>query len=226
MLTVQSINLFTDWVDLVKSDLETKGYSFSSDDNDKISIQYFNYLKRTIPNKPRSILKSDIFSCPSELTAGLELLESKIISGQNLFPNLSRKLKRLDEIDYLLYDWGIFHLHLGTTIESDGYISRTGPLLFAFFDDQNFYFLNVMLHGSWSRQEMLRTIHRNWPYTIEKYMIKNKDVVGLSHNATDEEIEKLRKAHINVLIEVEPRIIYITPGGGFVASGHLSLIHI
>jgi hypothetical protein len=148
------------------------------------------------------------------------LLENKIVIGEDILSHLSRKLKNLDEIDDLLYDWGIFHMHLGTTFESDGYIKRTGPLLFGFYDDENFYFLNVMPHGSWTRQEMLRTIHRNWPHTIDDYRIKNKDVVGLEHNVTDDEIKQLRKANINVLIEVEPTVIYVTPGGGFVASGH------
>jgi len=139
---------------------------------------------------------------------------------------LSRKLKNLDEIDDLLYDWGIFHLHLGTTLESDGYVTRTGPLLFGFFDDTNFYFINVMPHGSWTRQEILRTIHRNWEHALDSHKIKDKTVVGLSHNVTDEEIKRLRKANINVLIEVEPGVIYVTPGGGFVASGHsLEVMH-
>jgi hypothetical protein len=220
MITIKSINLYSDWVENVKSELETKGYLFISHDLDEISVQYFNYLKRIIPTKPRQIKKSDVFSCPLELTTALAQLENKILSGQNLLPHLSKKLKDLDQIDDLLYDWGIFHLHLGTTIGVDGYINRTGPLLFGFYDDTFFYFLNVMPHGSWTRQEMLRTIHNNFPDTIDNYRIKNKDVVGLSHNVTDDEIKKLRKASINVLIEVEPKVIYATPGGGFVASGH------
>lgn len=220
MITIQSINLFNDWVDNVKSELESKGYTFTGNDREKISVQHYNYLKRIVPPKPRQIKKSDVFTCPADLAAGLSFLENKITSGQDILPHLSRKLKNLDEIDDLLYDWGIFHIHLGTTIESDGYIKRTGPLLFCFFDDENFYFLNVMPHGSWTRQDMLKTIHRNWPHTIDDYRIKNENVVGLSHNVTDDEIKQLRKANINVLIEVEPAIIYVTPGGGFVASGH------
>lgn len=220
MIKIQSIDLFTDWVGIVKTELENKGYTFTGNDSEMVSIQYFNFLKRIIPSKPRQIKKSDVFSCPADLVAGLDYLEKKVLTGQNILPHLSRKLKNLDEIDELLYDWGIFHIHLGTTVESDGYIKRTGPLLFGFYDIENFYFLNVMPHGSWTRQEMLRTIHRNWPHTIEAYRIKSKDVVGLEHNVTDDEIKQLRRAKINVLIEVEPAVIYVTPGGGFVASGH------
>ena len=42
----------------------------------------------------------------------------------------------------------------------------------------------------------------------------------LEHNATDEEINAMRRANKNVLIEVQPGIIYVGPGGGLVASGH------
>ncbi len=219
-MIVEKIDLFSDWVEIVKTELESKGYIFNTSDPDEISIQYFNYLKRIIPPKPRNIKKSDVFNCPENLIEGLNLLESKIQNGEDISAHLSRKLKNLEEIDDLLYDWGIFHLHLGTTIEDDGYINRTGPLLFGYYDDENFYFINVMPHGSWTRQEILKTIYRNWPETFDKYRLKNENVVGLSHNVTDDEIKKLRNANINVLIEVEPGVIYVTPGGGFVSSGH------
>jgi hypothetical protein len=71
MITIQSINLFKDWVDNIKSELESKGYTFTGNDSEKISVQYYNYLKRIVPTKPRQIKKSDVFSCPADLVAGL-----------------------------------------------------------------------------------------------------------------------------------------------------------
>lgn len=42
----------------------------------------------------------------------------------------------------------------------------------------------------------------------------------MEKNCTDDEINQLRKANVNVLIEIEPGVIYIGPGGGLAASGH------
>lgn len=220
MITIERINLFSDWVKIAKLELEQRGYSLINQDNESISIKYFNLLKRSVPVKKRNILKSDIFECPNSLKNGLELFQNKILNGEDIFSHLSTKLKNLDEVDYLLYDWGIFHFHLGTELRSDGFVNRTGSLLFAFYDENNFYFLNVMPHGSWSRQDMLKAIHRNWPKTIEQYKLKNNNIIGLEHNVSDEEVVLLRNANVNVFIEVEPKVIYSTPGGGFVSSGH------
>ena len=219
-MKVKKIDLFGDWVGIVKKELQAKGYQIISTDLDEISIQYFNHKKRSIPPKRRNVLKSDIFTCPSDLAGALAILEQKIASGEELGSHLSRKLRFLEETDSLLYDWGIFHLHLGTSLEADGYVTRTGPLLFGYFDEDNFYLLNVMPHGSWTKQDMLKTIHRNWPLSLERYRIKDPNVVGMEFNFTDDEVGKLRKASLNKAIEVESGVVYIAPGGGFVSSGH------
>ncbi|MEE1947244.1 hypothetical protein VRU48_19110 [Pedobacter sp. KR3-3] len=221
MLTIRSINLFTDWIGIVKAELENRGYSFTENDSyEVISIRYYNYLKRVIPVKPRQIIKSDIFNCPVALAPGLAALESKIQTGQDTFPHLSRKLKKLDERDDLLYDWGIYHLHLGTALENDGYMRRSGPVLFCLYDETHFYFLDVMPHGSWTKQELLRSIHRNWPHLIDDFRIKSNGLIRPEYNVTDDELGGLRGVNVNTIIEVEPGLIYASPGGGFTASGH------
>lgn len=211
------INLLEDWTNILKDELESQGYNTTGLNDEKIGILYFSSKMRLISTKPRNVLLSDGFICPQELQDGLELLKQKIINGENIRPNQSRFLKKLNVKDGLLFDWDIHHLHLGTTIESDGFINRTGPLLYVRFDENNAYFLNVENHGAWTMQELLRIIHRNWPESIENFRVEG--AVALSTNFSDEDLKNLRNAQVNSLIEVESGAIYIGPGWGIVASG-------
>jgi hypothetical protein len=216
-MMVRSINLNGDWLNIIKSELTETGYDFAGLPDDEISILYYTLKKRLIPSRQRIIEKSNSFACPVELQPGLELLERKISAGEDLKPHLSRKLKCLRETDELLFDWGIFHLHLGSELESDGFIRRTKPVLYARFDDSKAYFINVLNHGAWAMQELLKIIHNNWPESIEQYRLKG--VLGVERKFQDNEIKELRSVQINTLIELERGVVYMGPGGGMSASG-------
>lgn len=187
-----------------------------TDDSETVKIKYFNFKKRLIPPVPRQVLKSNEFTCPTDQESGLEIIEEKIKKGDNLLPHLSRQLTNLDYNDSLLNDWGIYHLHLGTVIEGDGFINRTGPVLFARFDMENAYLINVMGHGSWTKQQMIRVLHDNWPKSIEMYRLKG--VIGLSHAPTDDDIKSARKFGVNTSIQLEPGVVYTNIGGGYTTS--------
>lgn len=214
------IDLLKDWTNILKNQLESQGYDTDGLSDEKIGILYFSSQMRLISTKPRNVLISKEFNCPPELQDGLESLKLKIKNGDSIRPNQSRLLKKLNIQDGLLFDWDIHHLHLGTTIESDGFVNRTGPLLYVRFDDDNAYFLNVEDHGAWTMQELLKIIHRNWPESIENFRIK--DAIGLETNFSDDDLKGLRNAQVNSLIEVEPGAIYIGPGWGVAASGDSS----
>jgi hypothetical protein len=219
-LKIDKIDLFADWIEIISEELSNQMFDISGLNQDELSILYFSNRKKIIQPKKRTVHKSDTFSCPSEHLEGLEILEKKIIDGELLRPNQSRMLKNLKDKDGLLFDWGIFHLHLGKDVESDGFIKRTGPLLYVLFDDNNAYFIDVLEHGQWTNQNLLKVIYKNWPQTIESYRIKGEGIIGLEKNCSDEEINQLRRANVNVLIEIEPKVIFIGPGGGVAASGH------
>src|SRR6267154_371871 len=103
------INLLSDWIQLLKYDLTSRGYQLNpEDDENTIGIKYFNYCKRIIEPKPRQILESDIFNCPSDLLPGLTMVKSKVSQGVELSPHLSTKLTDLNYNDDLLNDWGIY----------------------------------------------------------------------------------------------------------------------
>lgn len=217
-MVVNSINLNKDWLELIKKELESEGFKLGELNDDQISIAFFTLQERLIPAKPRKVLKSKDFNCPAEFQDGLKLLEDKIKAGEILKPHLSRKLKNLNSSDGLLFDWSIYHLHLGSDIKKDGYVNRTGPLLYARFDNENAYLINVLNHGAWTMQSLLKSVHENWPKSIEKFRLEG--IVGVEKKFSDLEIADLRGANINTAIEIEPGVVYLGPGWGFTASGH------
>jgi hypothetical protein len=211
------IDLYRDWVAHLRNELSGFGYSVGSYGDEEVVHAFLNLLKRLISPVPRNILKSREFQCPDELRQGLSNVERTIAQGQDLTLYLSRLLRRPDYDDPLLNHWGIHHIHLGTEMESDGFVKRTGPVLFCRFDETNAYFINVLPHGSWAKQEMVGVLHRNWPDSIRQFRLNG--VIGLARAVSDQDVQKLRKGNVNSMVEIEEGVVYAPMGGGFATSG-------
>ena len=211
------INLYGDWIASLRDELTNYGYDISSSDDKNVTHIYLNLLKRLVAPMPRVIKKSNGFVCPNELSEGLIQVERKIKLGEDLSPNLSRLLRRSNFNDPLLNHWGIHHIHLGSTIDADGFVARTGPVLFARFDNENAYFIDILPHGSWALQNLVSILHNNWPDSIQQFLLKG--IVGLARPVTDADVSNLRKANINTMVELEENVVYAPMGGGFSTSG-------
>ncbi len=215
-----SLNFNKDFDNILIAELAKKNLHIdNTEESDKLRMKYFNYKRRLIYENPREVLIAREFSCPEEHKVGLELIKKKFENGESLLPHLSKQLINLDYNDPLLNDWKIYHLHLGTELEDNdsGFIKRTGPLLFARVDDDKVYFINVMTHAnSWTKQEMIKIIHVNWPESIESYRLN--DVIGLAHVPTDDDIKLMRKFGVNSSVEIEPGVVYIPIGGGLTSA--------
>lgn len=214
---IERLNLFEDFAEIKKADLIARGFGIDdSTESENIVVEALTLELQQIPQKERTIFKSSTFICPSGLAANLLQLEEKIRVGEALRPYQSKSVGRLGEKDGLLFDWDIYHLHLGSII-TNGFVDRTGPLLFVRFYGNNAYFIGIWNHGEWARQEMIKIIHDNWPETIAKY--KLNDVLGVGNSFSDQDVLKLRDAQINTALEIAPGIVYLGPGGGITASG-------
>jgi hypothetical protein len=112
-------------------------------------------------------------------------------------------------------DWRVHHFHLGTNMRHDGFVDRTGPVLYAYVTEAGFYAINVLDHGKWNSQALIEILHRNWPELIAPYRLK---VIGLSQPITDADIKLVRKHHITAPVEVDGAV-YASPGGGIASSG-------
>ena len=125
----------------------------------------------------------------SQYSAGLNLIENNFINGVSNLPYQSKGAST-ERLDLLLNQWGVYHLHLSENIESDGFCSRTGPVLFCCFDHETVYFLDILEHGSrhatvWVNEDILRVVKNNWPKHLNRYEMKG--VLGLAQTYTQEE---------------------------------------
>ena len=231
------INLRRDFADFFRDHLAWLGYDMdgiadSEQDTDseqdadskqdaddrrlkQMALIHFGVHRRLVSMKPRQILKSKDFSCNSEHHNALAQIERIIQDGDDITPYLSRKIKTVDYNDPLLNDWGIHHLHLGTKVESDGFMNRTGPLLYCRFEEDYVYFIAILPHGVWTMQKLIKTVHQNWPESLSQF--RARGVKG--EQLTDDEIKVLRSKNLNYCLEVEPDVSYFPPGWGTTLAG-------
>lgn len=214
-------DFMADWYiqlrELLKTEYGIKQGLIDKITDEELPFTYMNVEMRRIPQKPRRVHISNEFSCPQQYSAGWHLLKKKIINGDDLTPHLSTLNTKPDYKDKMLSDWGVFHFHLGTTMEK-GYINRTGPLVYAFVHENDFYAVNVYTHSDWTEDSVLDTVHENWPHVLSNYIIKG--IIKPAVKFTPEERAKLRKSNGNSLFTAADGTIYAPPGGGIVSSGH------
>lgn len=212
------INLREDWNKILNKRLENMGYKLGKGEYE--AVDYFKALKKLIYAKPRSILYSKEFICPNECKKGLTLIEESITKGSDLTLFMSRQIVNLKYNDLLLNDWGIYHFHLNTEKDKDGFIKRSAWLLLAYIDETHVYFINVYHHNKrnlWTHQRMIKILHDNWPHAIEKFHLKG--VLELNEKIDDITYDRLRKAGISTFVEVEKGKIYGLIGGGYATDG-------
>jgi hypothetical protein len=181
------------------------------------TLTYFNAIRRILPSKKRTVNESSQLSIPAEYTAVYGKIKNIIRNGDDLKPYLSTGTKSLTNNDLLLNEWGIHHLHLGNSLRNDGYIERTGALLYVMFTDDAAYMLQVLNHGAWTNIELIQIIHDNWPDLLSNC----KTTIPPEH-VTSENRKALRKKHYNVTITVADGTTYLSPAGGITSAGNCS----
>src|ERR1700731_356646 len=147
-------------------------------------IVYYNWASRFVPPQPRMVHKSRAFE-QNPLTAqrmnDLVRIIFDIEQGRELTRYLSRGVARASvklpgdhrtDIDLLLNDWGVHHLHLSSIVEADGFVKRDGPLLFISFTADDAYFIDIMKHGDWCRDHVLEVLASEWPHAGVIYEMK------------------------------------------------------
>ncbi len=210
------IDLINDLQEDAKKQLTAMGYK---DLNQKDYLNtYFNVKKRKIIPTPRTIHKSDVFCCPKDYESPLKEIEKHITNGDDLTPYMSKSIDKGDFYDSLLYDWNIQHLHLGSIVPSEKFVSRSNYLLFVFFTEKDAYFIQIYPHNEkfvFAKEEMMHIIDRNWSELISRFSINGI----LSETITDKDRAMLRKSGISTLTEVGNGKMYCSIGGGYASSG-------
>ncbi|MDD3765229.1 MAG: hypothetical protein PHP86_18190 [Nevskiales bacterium] len=212
------IDLYRDWVAHLSTELMAQGCDTSQMQSAETVVHaYFDLARHQIKALPRTPLKAKSFSCPDDLLPGLEWVEHKTRTGEDLSAHLDRTPGIPSPHDALLNDWGIHHVHLGAELDPDGFVARTDPVLFARFDDNNAYFISVQPLETCSRQHLIGQLHDNWPQSISHYRLSG--ILGLSMSRTDPNATAPQRCNVNTMIDLGHGVVYAPIGGGYTASG-------
>ena len=223
------INIVGDYAQILRRRLIDIGYPKPAVDrlcdHDALILTYLRVCRRLVSSVPRTIYRARDFACPSEYSDALAQIESRIRKGENVTPYLSRKILEISYNDALLNEWGIQHLHLGTSVSSNPkhrglLIEGTKKLLYVYFDKQCAYFIKILGHGSdFADKLLIQTIHDNWPEVLEPYRDPHISAMYPS-DLTSTDRYRLRKANLNVGgITVSDGTTYLMIGGALATSG-------
>lgn len=94
-------------------------------------------------------------------------------------------------------------------------MARTGPLLFARVTKEVFYAIDIYTHDDFADAEIVEVIHRNWPKSIEHWILRGIQTGGL----TPDQREVLRKKRYNSFVQVTDGTTYAPIGGGYFFPG-------
>jgi hypothetical protein len=211
------MNFFQSLASILRSELNGKGYRIPAGWGDsEIAEGYVNLVRRQVPASPRQVHKTIELHCPPEVTVGFAELVRKIEAGEPLKPHQSRTLKKPSYNDGLFTDWGIQHFHLGTVVQSDGFVERTGPVLFGLCKGQNFYAIQIYEHGAWAKPEVVQLVRSNWPDVTAPFELKG--VKPIMPELGEQEIADFRKAGVMHIVQADGVFVY-PMGGGVVSTG-------
>jgi hypothetical protein len=220
VMPTATMDFYSDWIAILRAELASVRYPAPAvTDPQEVCFRYFNYRKRSVDVRPRTVEQSAEFSVPADCTTGYAALKTMIEAGADLTPHLSTHLTDPDYDDPMLNDWGIHHFHLGTTPHPTrhGFVARTGPLLYGCVMDDRFLCLQIMAHSNWTNPQLIEIWHNNWPQMLEPYKLK-----GFSASTppvTDTELNQLRRGRVNTLQQLPDGSLIAPPGGGVSASG-------
>ncbi len=140
-------------------------------------VVYHTWISRLVKPQPRAVHKSMAFQrnlLATQRASDLAQIIADIEHGRNLKKYLSRDIDRApakapgpgcrSDLDLLLNNWGVHHLHTSSIVEPDGFVKRDGPLLFVSFTSRAAYVIDIMMHGDWNRVHVLEVLASEWPH--------------------------------------------------------------
>ncbi len=200
----------------------------------ELLIVYHNWMSRHVLVTPRKVHVSAAYTVNPVTTqrkADLDALIAKIEKGEELKPHLStrveivlesssKKLKRRKDLDLMLIEWEVYHLHISQQMRSDGFVERDDPLLFAVFHSADAYLLDIMTHKDFNRDHILEIMAREWPQARLLHEVSappGQKILGLAKHYSEDDRNVLRKAGVNALVEIDGKVY--KPAGGITTAG-------
>lgn len=223
------MDLLADLKKIVEQHLITLGIVFPTGaDLETVMLLTLNHELKTVSQRPRKVHHSKAFA---DKKSGLDAAQQKAVAdilakfknGEDVNGHLSKSSAKPAETDALLADWKIHHLHISNhkTNATDTFYARTGPVMFAHVAHDAVYVIDIYPHGkgfpeTWTRQELLGILDKDWPHLLEPYRIKG--ITGLTFTPTDLDLKMLRGGKVNTTVHVGGSFI-APPGGGLASDG-------
>ena len=219
------MNFRNDLYKIAKQLLDHYGVKSSSAKTGRDFIEmYINMRLKLIHPQKYQVLCSETLtsrSLSSKINDGIDSVQKKLEQGDDVTPHMSEKILKGTFTDRLFSDWGIYHLHLGLSMEGN-FIKRTKEVLFLVIKENRAYFIDVREHGIsgepyvFSQLDLLQTLADEFPEVMEPFEVKH--VVDISLDITDPaEIDKCRKAGLSLPYKINDKI-YDSMGGGITSA--------
>lgn len=175
-------------------------------------IDYFSWLYRWIPARPRTVTISTHLT--EKLQNGtiddaivdlVKQFQTDFEKGVDMISHLSKLAKKTDAEDYLRYHWSIYHLHLANNS------SRSNKQLLAAITPDEVLFVDVIDHPArghsfeYFNVDHLRIIRdAGWFPRIRIGTSENIVLGSLNFNPqTGSDFYKMYKDHMNVMFELD-----------------------
>ncbi len=195
-------------------------------------ITFLNWLHRCVHPHPREVLRSrEITSNPlwTNKQTDLDAIVSKLKAGADISAHLSKGILRghapkktntknllnRKDLDLLLNEWGIHHLHLSNVIEPDGFVTRGDLLLFVIFSQTRAYMLDIIRHGYWTEQRLVEIAVNNWPE--DKLFVELKGIMP-EPAISAKDRNNFRRVGVATSVNVSGKA-YVSRTGGLTLSG-------
>ena len=196
---------------------DDENYELSDEEYRSILITYlYNWYSKIPSPTPRKILKCKNFVCPESRQAGLDMIEEEIKNGACLKRRLSRKIYDPAYKDDMMFDFGICHLHLGTTMDRHhpSLIQGGREILYLFFTRDTAVFIKIDEHGLWNDRDLLKELNDSFPDVLEPYKSRLESV----DDYTDDERAEKKNENINTSLKIDGQT-FMPPGGGTMING-------
>lgn len=189
-------------------------------------LAYGNWLSRHVEPRPRTVhvsreLEQLLAGHPDEESVRTVLRE--VERGDDLTPRLSKGTVYLHEdkavergrarrrdLDLLLNDWGVHHLHLGAHTPNKRFVQRSKNLLLISFLDDHAYAVTLLAHGGWADETILSILADNWPK--DGVLLGPLSGIGLAERIPPESRLDLRNAGVSTMYEHHDGRIYVPRG--------------
>ena len=222
-----AVNFFADAAVLASLQLGRWGHLADPSASPRDIIALLENLgRRRIEPQRRRVHLADGLDVPEALQPGFDLVRRTAENGGDLNLHLSSTVQRNAAYrDQMLSDWGMHHLHLGTTIDhKTGMIARTRELLFAIVRDDDIYFVGFGEHaepgtlGDWTRRALIAAAYRSWPALYRGQVMRS---LPAPNQFTEEQHNELRRAGVLLAVQVDGVVLF--PLGGGYATDRSSL---